>query len=558
MRKTSRGWAAALLTGLIIITALGLGSPRLRKVWLPSSHSSGKLTADAPNSAGAESAPLGTVAPGVHFLNNLGPAAAYVVETSDGLVLIDSGLESNGAAITRDFRYRKLDLNRLRAILLTHAHGDHSLGARYLRQTTGAKVYAGRDDSGVLRAGGPREAFFSAFDMWESQPHPTEVDVELTGGETIAVGDAQFQVIAAPGHTPGSICYSLERGALHILFSGDVIMTVGQSASLQSPSLQSPRANPLSLAGQELGTYAAYLGPRYRGDAEAFRTTLRRLAELPVPDLVLPGHPQAESPVFRINKAHWKAMLEQGVQDMTTLLARYQADGRNFLDGTPKQLMPGLYYLGDLSGFSLYGLKTSSGLIVFNAAGGPNLVPFLESKIQDLGIKPAKITTVLLTSCDPDALSGVRDLVTRTGCKVVAPEAGLGVVKEACPAGTKLLTCRELEQANWFPVQTLFLEGRGIGAAYLVKWLDKQVLITGRIPIKPSRSSEEELYQSLSSKHANPTQYRQDLDTLSKIKPDLWLPLVSVHGQNANLYQDEWQETLKLNGRLLDPVDPRP
>jgi len=36
------------------------------------------------------------------------------------------------------------------------------------------------------------------------------VDVELIGGEIIELGDAQIQVIAAPGHTPGSMCYLLE------------------------------------------------------------------------------------------------------------------------------------------------------------------------------------------------------------------------------------------------------------------------------------------------------------------------------------------------------------
>src|SRR5436309_2740430 len=71
-----------------------------------------------------------TIAPGIHVLNNLGPAAAYAVETSDGLVLVDSGLEATGATIERDFRYRHLDLARLRAILLTHAHADHSQGAQ--------------------------------------------------------------------------------------------------------------------------------------------------------------------------------------------------------------------------------------------------------------------------------------------------------------------------------------------------------------------------------------------------------------------------------------------
>jgi hypothetical protein len=43
-----------------------------------------------------------------------------------------------------------------------------------------------------------------------------------------------------------------------------------------------------------LGTYSAYMPPRYRGDARAYAASLRALRALPVPDLVLPGHPRAD------------------------------------------------------------------------------------------------------------------------------------------------------------------------------------------------------------------------------------------------------------------------
>src|SRR5205807_9907158 len=139
------------------------------------------------------------------------------------------------------------------------------------------KVYAGRGDAEVLRAGRPREAFFSTFYMPEAAVGPTTVDVELSGEQAIRVGGVEFRALGTPGHTPGSVCYLMERGGLRALFSGDVIWSLGA---------------PDDASAYPLGTYSAYLAPRYRGDAAAFLATCRRLAALPPPQLVLPGHPR--------------------------------------------------------------------------------------------------------------------------------------------------------------------------------------------------------------------------------------------------------------------------
>ena len=172
--------------------------------------------------------------------------------------------------------------------MITHAHGDHSGGAEHLRTETAVPVvYAGRGDAAVLRAGGPREAIFSAFSLPGGTLHPTTIDVELTGDESIDFGDTRIQVLATPGHTPGSVCYLIERDGLRALFAGDVITSlVGDETSLIR-------------ARWPLGTYSAYLTGRFRGDAQAYLSSLHKLRTMKVPDLVLPGHPRGDWQALR-------------------------------------------------------------------------------------------------------------------------------------------------------------------------------------------------------------------------------------------------------------------
>src|SRR5262249_26443458 len=180
----------------------------------------------------------------------------------------------------------------------------------------------------------------STFHMPDDYPHPTTVDVELEGGETIAVGDVRLRAIATSGHTPGSVCYRIERGPARALFAGDVIMMLLGDERPQS-ELRKP-----------LGTYSAYLAPKYPGDAANYLSSLRQLRAMPAPQLALPGHPRADrSPQSpSLSQGRWEALLDRGIRDLEVLLARYQRDGADFLDGIPEQILPGLYLCGESPG----------------------------------------------------------------------------------------------------------------------------------------------------------------------------------------------------------------
>ena len=421
-----------------------------------------------------------TIAPGVHLLGGLKPAAVYAVETSEGLVLVDSGLQSDASLLKSQLASLQLDWKRVRAVLLTHSHGDHCGGAEHLRAETGAKIFAGRGDAAVLRAGKPREAFFSIFFMPNDEPHPTTVDVELEGGETIDFGDVRFQALATPGHTPGSICYLMERTGLRALFGGDVISMLRgdpDSPSTYRPALRWVHTRP-------------YLAPRYRGDARTFLTSVQRLRKLRVPDLVLPGHPgsedQPQSPC--LSQHEFDSLLDRGISDLTTVLARFDADGADFLDGSPQEALARPVLSGR------FPRRRSLRLLwlVEVLPGGCSRWAWVQGLCHDSPgtTRPSSSgpggdsAYLLATRRRPlDCQEFVKDGQTQ----VIAASAGLKLLEAICPAGTIFVAAEDLPSLGWFAVKTIPLRGHGSPAtAYVLSWAGKtSVLFLGeRIPIR--------------------------------------------------------------------------
>jgi glyoxylase-like metal-dependent hydrolase (beta-lactamase superfamily II) len=233
---------------------------------------------------------------------------------------------------------------------------------------------------------------------------------------------------------------------------------------------------------------------------------------------------------------------------METLLARYEHDGASFLDGQPKKLLPDLYYLGDFQGAAIYGLITPSNFVVVDAPGGPGLFEFLKTRLAQLGVKPAAPTVVLLTSCDLAATAGLKDLVEKCNPHVVAARAGLERIKKLCSEGTALISAEEIREQGWLDVTALPLKGRGVApTAYQVKWAEKRVLFSGRIPIKVTQETGVALFSDFTNGHGNAADYLASLAPLESAKPDLWLPAVPTDGQNANLYDNQWEQVLEQN-----------
>lgn len=72
---------------------------------------------------------------------------AWALQTSDGIILIDSMWDNNDAQLIID-GMEKLGLNphNLKYILISHGHGDHYGGAQYLKDKYNAKIFMSNTD----------------------------------------------------------------------------------------------------------------------------------------------------------------------------------------------------------------------------------------------------------------------------------------------------------------------------------------------------------------------------------------------------------------------------
>lgn len=125
------------------------------------------------------------------------------------VALTDPG--ANGEAIVKYLLDEELELE---AIFVTHGHFDHVGALAYLKERTGARVYMHKDDIQML---GDMEK--SLGFMTGETPEKCEVDVVLSGNETITVGDDTYFVMHTPGHSQGSVSYIGDGFVL----SGDLI-----------------------------------------------------------------------------------------------------------------------------------------------------------------------------------------------------------------------------------------------------------------------------------------------------------------------------------------------
>ncbi len=135
--------------------------------------------------------------------------SAYVLTTSDGLILIDALYPDQDDHIFRSVREMGLDPDRIRYVIVSHAHLDHAGSAGAIQERTGAQVGMAEGDWEVYERGG----YLSSRGVERVFP-PMERDWVIADGETLTLGDTTVRLYVTPGHTAGvtSLEFSVHDG----------------------------------------------------------------------------------------------------------------------------------------------------------------------------------------------------------------------------------------------------------------------------------------------------------------------------------------------------------
>ena len=125
---------------------------------------------------------------------------AWALVGSDGIINFEALFDYAAPdEIADGMRKLGLDANKVKYVVLSHAHGDHDGGARFLQD----KMPAAR-----LIYGGPD---WDAVDKSTNRPggKPNR-DMVGTDGTKLSVGDASVQIVTTPGHTAGTLSFLFE------------------------------------------------------------------------------------------------------------------------------------------------------------------------------------------------------------------------------------------------------------------------------------------------------------------------------------------------------------
>ena len=199
---------------------------------------------------------------------------SYLVRTPTGVVVVDAGMDSEGADVERGLEALGMKVDSVRAILLTHWHNDHAAGAEAIRAASQARVFYHRGDqaqlTGSVTTGRARRWLSDQIPeagvlvllkglLGEAVPRP------IAAAETVSDRELlfdDFEVVCTPGHTPGHVSYFYRPA--RALFAGDALAVVGGRLRFMARSVTPDRTSARASFAKCLSLHPAIICPGHR------------------------------------------------------------------------------------------------------------------------------------------------------------------------------------------------------------------------------------------------------------------------------------------------------
>lgn len=158
------------------------------------------------------------------FLDTNEAIASFLIETSHGPVLVETGPESTFEQLKAGIERNGYHLEEIKHVFLTHIHFDHA-GAAWKLAETGAKIYV--HPVGAPHLASPEKLWNSAKQIYgdemerlwgEMKPIAADQIIEVQHEEELKFGNIKFKALHTPGHATHHIAWKMEN----VIFTGDV------------------------------------------------------------------------------------------------------------------------------------------------------------------------------------------------------------------------------------------------------------------------------------------------------------------------------------------------
>jgi metallo-beta-lactamase class B len=160
-------------------------------------------TQNAPNSMKAPYPPFHIIG-NIYYIGSAG-LACYLIKTSEGEILLDSGYPDMASQIEGNVQQLGFKLSDVKILINSHAHIDHGGGMGQLKTDTGAKLVAMAEDAPYFENGGHNDVLFG-----DRSPFPAvHVDRVIHDGDQVKLGDTELTAHLMPGHTPGNTTWTM-------------------------------------------------------------------------------------------------------------------------------------------------------------------------------------------------------------------------------------------------------------------------------------------------------------------------------------------------------------